>query len=107
MPGAMSILVHGHSAPITLPSILTASQSDKTARLLRGTRCILSCSFFRSVVIQKFPHAQGFGHAPGLRVAAALRVGRIAIDNFRELAAAAFDQQPVHAPEICLGRRHC
>jgi len=40
--------------------------------------------------IQHFPHAQRFRHAPRLRVAAALRVRGVAVENFRNLAEAAF-----------------
>ena len=56
-------------------------------------------------MIKQFPDAQGLGHAPGLRIAAALGMRRVAVQNFGNLAEAAFVHQLFHAAEIRFCRR--
>src|SRR5271154_4399630 len=59
---------------------------------------------FSAPIGQPFPHPQGFGHAPRLRVATALSMWRIAVKNFRELAEAAFVQDSFRAAEVTFRR---
>ena len=55
---------------------------------------------------QQFPHAQRLGYTPRLCITTALGVGRVAIQNFRDLAETALVHQLFQAAEICLCRRH-
>src|SRR5882724_6475667 len=57
------------------------------------------------LLLQELPNTQRFRDTPCLGVAAALSVRRVAIDDFRQLANAAFLQQTVHAAKISFGCR--
>src|SRR5262245_23506905 len=50
--------------------------------------------------LQQFPNTQCFSRAPGLRIATALSMRRVAIEHFGDLADATFGQQTVHAAQI-------
>src|SRR5438552_893498 len=80
--------------------------ASPTARRFSGfvirTSFVIWPSSFR---IQYLPYPQRFGRAPGLRVAAALRVRRVAIDDLRQVAEATVIQQLIHAAQISFGSR--
>src|SRR5471030_1950831 len=59
----------------------------------------------RVLRIQQFPDAQRLGRAPRLRVTAALRVRRVAVEDFGNLAEAAFVHDFFRAAEITFRRR--
>ena len=63
-------------------------------------------SGFAILVRQHFPHAQRLCCAPRLRVATALRVRRVAVEDFGKLAEAAFVQDLFRTAQITFRGRN-
>src|SRR6266545_8293354 len=73
--------------------------------LIQGTLQYLGgCSKARSdLLIKQSPHPQRFRRAPGLRVAAAMRMRRVAVNDFGKVTQAMLVQQLLHAAQISPG----
>ena len=96
--GFIPAVIHDHGKPsqiVMAPSkdmLKVFRQAGKFSQAIIFSRKFMRSFCLRAWRIQQFPHTQRLGRAPRLRVAAALRVRRVAVEDFGNLAEAAFVQ---------------